>query len=183
VKTTPWVTLAIDSVLLTMLLRLWRPRESSSSQAGWIVARAVTTCVQIVAVIGASFAIPQLEKAWAWQSPSVDAYILVDATVKDLGNVRVGHVARTAFRLKNVSGHAVKVVAATTGCDCTIVDGLPIEIPGRQSRDIAVSLRVRETIDEGPISQAIQLHFDGYLRGVEVVLRANVMLDSLSSLK
>jgi hypothetical protein len=100
-----------------------------------------TVCSLIIFII---FCIILISYGYSRGNDSRNIFFLKEAIV-DLGEVKQS-VVKFEFIFVNKSSTPIKILGATTTCDCTVYDGKQIEVPTNAS--VPVSLRIFNRQDE-----------------------------------
>jgi hypothetical protein len=157
----PWISFAIDAmaVLALALTRPGVPRtadvaliashNSRRSIALWAIAGLVTALFIRVSREGG------LDVVWLGL---VGQNISVEPAIADIGAAPAGEATIISVRLQNNSAHVVKVIGGTNNCAANATIGLPVDIPGGESRSVRVKAFYQG--DPGPFVREYALYTD-----------------------
>ena len=146
VRTSPWVALVLDLVVLRMLLQ-WRP-ESATCQpepvaSGNRIVTAATFVLGVGLVLG-MFAVGtslffggSVGAALAFLR---DEPLSVSPAQVDFGEAEEGQILETSVEVGNWTTHEVRVVGGTVDCSCDAAKSLPVTIPAGQTRSLCLRL-------------------------------------------
>lgn len=93
----------------------------------------------------------------------------------NLGPVYVGESYQARFELKNLTGDAITVLGASTGCGCSVAEGLPLKLLSGQPGSFAI--RYQPTRGQlGPQEFTVLLHLNVDAAPTVVSFTAHVWL-------
>ena len=85
-------------------------------------------------------------------------HIVATESEKSLGEIQPGETRDVLFDVTNTTTRPLTLIGATTTCSCTVVENLPLTIPGASEQTVRVRVRIREK--DGPWSEKLQLLTD-----------------------
>jgi Protein of unknown function (DUF1573) len=157
----PWYALGLDLAALVSLV-WWRPRQRQRA----IAPNSATLRYVFAATVGAGviLALGVGGLTWMYGSPYEvllrvrGEAITVEPGVTEVGDGAAGEKRTFTIQLSNHRDLPVNIYGGTTSCSCITTDDLPIIVPPKESRTIAVRMKFRG--DPGRFQHSLVLYID-----------------------
>lgn len=111
---------------------------------GWrkflITSTICATCLILVALAVGTYTFGSPELAFAY-ARGYD--FVLDDPVIELGECDRDEVREVAFRFVNLKSTPLKIVGASTSCNCVVTEGLPLQVPPRSTVSIPVQVHLK----------------------------------------
>jgi hypothetical protein len=161
VQVSPWITVGIDALIVSLVFLIRPCSNTYSSEVGWRSAAVVLGIT--LALLGGVLVL----LAFSGVTPTQALVrlrgdmVTVEPTTIDGGSAPRGTVKSVAVHLCNHTDKPIRVMGGTTDCSCITTDDLPLTLPagrhpvGMLSSTSGLNLQVRQGTSNVPIGSIL----------------------------